>query len=128
MLKGFRDFIARGNVVDLAVAVVIGAAFTMVINAVVQGIVDPLIAAIFGKPNLDDVATFTINNAHFSIGLVLTALLNFLIVAAVIYFLVVAPLNAIAERARRNRPAEAPAPSDEVVLLTEIRDALRQRS
>jgi large conductance mechanosensitive channel len=127
MLKGFRDFIARGNVVDLAVAVVIGAAFTAVITAVVKGIVDPLIAAVFGKPNLNDVGTFTINNADFSIGLVLTALLNFLIVAAVIYFLVVAPMNTMNARLRRNDEPEPETQSDEAMLLTEIRDLLRQQ-
>ena len=128
MLKGFRDFIMRGNVVDLAVAVVIGAAFTLVVKSVLDGIVNPLIAAIFGKPNLDSVGTFTINNAHFSIGLVLTALINFACIAAAIYFLVVVPMNVLAERLRRNKPDAAMEQSDEVVLLTEIRDALRQRS
>src|SRR6478752_4366733 len=127
MLKGFRDFIMRGNVVDLAVAVVIGAAFALVIKSVLDGLINPLIAAIFGKPNLDEVGTFTINNAHFSIGLVLTALINFIIIAAVIYFLVVVPMNALAERRKRGQVADEEAKSDEVVLLTEIRDALRLR-
>ena len=85
MLKGFREFITKGNVIDLAVAVVIGAAFTQVINAVVQWLVTPLIAAIFGQPNLDNVATFTINGAQFSIGAILTAVINFLLVAAAVY-------------------------------------------
>src|SRR6478609_10201248 len=129
MVKGFRDFIMRGNVVDLAVAVVIGAAFALVIKSVLDGLINPLIAAIFGKPNLDSVGTFTINDAHFSIGIVLTALINFLAVAAAIYFIVIVPMNIITERARRNRAAEAEAEkSDEVLLLTEIRDALRQQS
>jgi len=128
MLKGFRDFITRGNIVELAVAFVIGIAFVAVINSFVTGIVSPLIAAIFGKPDLSNVGTFTLNNANFSIGLVLTALLNFVIVAAVIYFLVVVPMQVIAERSRRGK-AEEPEPlSDEIVLLTEIRDALRQRN
>jgi len=128
MLKGFRDFIMRGNVVDLAVAVVIGAAFALVIKSVLDGLINPLIAAIFGKPNLDDVGTFTINNAHFSIGLVLTAVINFLCIAAAIYFLVIVPINALTERMRRNKPDEELEKSDEVLLLTEIRDALRQQS
>ena len=127
MLKGFRDFIARGNVVDLAVAVVIGAAFATVINAVLAGLINPLIAAIFGEPNLDAVGTFTINDAEFSIGVVLTAIINFLAVAAAIYFIVIVPMNKLAERMRRNKPEEAMEQSDEVVLLTEIRDALRAR-
>ena len=128
MLKGFRDFIARGNVIDVAVAFVIGVTFVALINAVMKGLITPLIAAIFGKPNLDDVGTFTINNAHFSVGVVLTAALNFVIIAAVLYFLVIVPMNVLAERMRKGKPAEADAQSDEVVLLTEIRDALRQRS
>ena len=127
MIKGFRDFIMRGNVVDLAVAVVIGAAFALVIKSVLDGLINPLIAAIFVKPNLDDVGTFTINNAHFSIGVVLTALINFACIAAAIYFLVVVPMNMITERMRRNKPADELEKSDEVLLLTEIRDSLRQQ-
>ena len=103
MLKGFRDFIMRGNVVDLAVGIVIGVAFGAVVTAFVNGIINPIIAAIFGKPNLDDVGTFTINDAHFSIGVVLTALVNFVFVAAAIYFFVVIPVNAHAGAVRRSR-------------------------
>src|SRR5690554_4666465 len=98
MIKGFKEFISRGNVVDLAVAVVIGAAFAAVVNSLVDGLINPLVAAIFGKMSLAHVATFEINNAVFSFGLVLDALLNFLIIAAAIYFLVVLPLNKLAER------------------------------
>ncbi len=127
MLKGFREFVMRGNVVDLAVGIVIGAAFTMVVNALVKGIVTPLIAAIFGKPDLDNVWTFTLNGAHFSIGVILTALINFLLVAAALYFLVVVPVNAM--RAKFEKPApEVEAAATEIELLTEIRDALRTRN
>jgi large conductance mechanosensitive channel len=124
MLKGFREFIMRGNVVDLAVGIVIGIAFGAVVKGFVDGIINPIIAAIFGKPNLDTVGTFTINGAHFSIGLVLTPLINFLFVAAAIYFLVVVPVNAL--RARFDKPGEPGGPS-EVELLTDIRDTLRAR-
>ncbi|MGC4174511.1 large conductance mechanosensitive channel protein MscL [Demequina sp.] len=126
LIKGFKDFITRGNVVDLAVAVVIGAAFTAVINSVVEGLINPLIAAIFGKTDLSKVGAFTINNADFSIGLVLNALIYFLAVAAVIYFLVITPLNKLAERRAKDEPApdEAVSPT-EIELLTEIRDALK---
>jgi large conductance mechanosensitive channel len=124
MIKGFRDFIMRGNVVDLAVGIVIGAAFTAVVNAFVTGIINPIIAAIFGKPNLNDVLTFTINGAHFSIGLVLSALINFLLVALAVYFLVVVPVNAMRDRMQRTVEAEAAAPT-EVELLAQIRDELR---
>ena len=127
MLKGFKAFLMRGNVVDLAVAVVIGAAFTTVVNAVVNGLISPLIAAIFGKPDLTSVATFTINGAVFSIGLILDALFKFVCVAAAIYFFVVLPMNTLAERRKRGEEPEPEAPTEEVVLLTEIRDALRTR-
>ena len=122
MLKGFRDFLMRGNVVDLAVAVVIGAAFGAVIKAFTDGLLNPLIAAIFGKPNLNEVGTFTIRGAEFSIGLVLTALINFAIIAAVIYFFVVVPMNAIKARTAKEEEAEA---AEEIVLLREIRDSLQ---
>src|SRR6187431_2621834 len=125
MLKGFKEFITRGNVVDLAVAVVIGAAFSAVVSALVDGIINPLIAAVFGEASLAKVGTFEIRGAHFSIGLVLDAIVNFLFVAAAIYFLVVVPLNAIAARRAKDEPApdEAVSPT-EIQLLTEIRDAL----
>jgi large conductance mechanosensitive channel len=128
MLKGFKDFLMRGNVVDLAVAVVIGAAFTMVVGGLVRGVINPLIAAVAGKPNLDSVGQFTVHKANFSIGLVLTPLVNFLFVAATIYFLVVMPLNKLATRRARGVEPTTAAPSEEVVLLTEIRDAVRVRS
>jgi large conductance mechanosensitive channel len=125
VLKGFREFIMRGNVVDLAVGIVIGVAFGAVVSAFVKGILDPLIAAIFGQPNLDSVGTFTIHKADFSIGVVLTALLNFILVAAAIYFFVVVPMNAM--RARYQKPEDEAGPS-EVDLLTQIRDELRTRT
>jgi large conductance mechanosensitive channel len=127
MVKGFKDFLMRGNVVDLAVAVVIGAAFTVVINSVVKGFITPLVAAIFGTPTLAGAMTFTINGAEFSIGLILEALFNFLCVAAAVYFFIVLPMNHLAERRRKGIEPEPEAPSEEVILLTEIRDSLRTR-
>lgn len=128
MLKGFKEFIARGNVIDLAVAVVIGAAFGAVITAIVDGFINPLVSMIFGEQSLAHVMTFEINNAIFSLGLILDALLKFVIIAATIYFLVVLPLNKLAERRKRGEPApdEAVSPT-EIELLTEIRDALKNR-
>ena len=128
MLKGFKDFLMRGNVVDLAVAVVIGAAFGLVVKGFLGGLLNPLIAAVAGKPNLDSVGTFTLNNARFSIGLVLTPLVNFATIAAAIYFVVVMPLNKLAERRARGVEPVTESPSEEVALLTEIRDSLRARS
>ena len=128
MIKGFKDFLLRGNVVDLAVAVVIGVAFGGVVAAFLKGIITPLVAAIFGKPDLTGVGAFTINNANFSIGLVLDALLNFVIIAAVIYFFVVVPVNALMARRKAGIEGEVESPSEDIVLLQEIRDLLRQRN
>ena len=125
MVKGFLEFILRGNVVDLAVGIVIGTAFGLVIQAVVAGLINPLVSAIFGKPNLNDVMTFTINTAQFSIGVILTAVINFVLVAAAIYFVVVIPVNRV--RAGYEKPAEPDSGPTEVELLTEIRDSLQAR-
>ena len=125
MIKGFRDFLMKGNVLDLAVAVVIGAAFTAIVTAVVKGLIDPLIAAIFGKPDLDGVGNFTINGAAFSIGIVLTAILNFILVAAAVYFILIVPAEKA--RARYATPAEAAPEAEEITLLREIRDSLKAR-
>jgi large conductance mechanosensitive channel len=125
MLKDFRDFLLRGNVVDLAVAVVIGAAFTLVVNALVTGLITPLIAAIFGQPDLNSVGNFTINGAEFSIGLVLTAVLNFVLVATAIFFIIVMPMKKLREyQDRKKKVEETAATATELELLAEIRDLL----
>jgi large conductance mechanosensitive channel len=127
MGKEFRDFILRGDVVSLAVAVVIGAAFSAVVTALVKDLITPLIAAIGGQPDFSALA-FTINNSRFLIGDFINAVVAFLIVAAVIFFLVVKPMNML--MARVNRQAETagepPAPTKEETLLAEIRDLLRE--
>ena len=107
MLKGFRDFILKGNVVDLAVAVVLGTAFAAVVSALVEGIITPLIGAIIGEPDFGGL-TFTINESQFSYGNVLNALITFLSIAAVIYFLVVQPMNSLMERLRPGKPVDEP--------------------
>ena len=104
MLKEFRDFLMRGNLVDLAVAVVIGVAFGAVVTALVTDLITPLIAAIGGNPDFSAL-TFTINKSHFLYGSFINALVYFVIVAAAIFFFVVKPMNAIA--ARRAGPPEA---------------------
>ena len=96
-VKGFRDFLLRGNLVDLAVAVVIGAAFTALVTSFVANFVTPLIAALGGEPNFSDLS-FTINGSHFRYGLFINALISFVISAAVVYFLVVKPFSALLER------------------------------
>ncbi len=96
-MKGFRDFISRGNMIELAIAVVIGTAFTAVVTAVVADLVTPLIAAIGGKPNFYGLY-FTINHSKFLYGAFFNALITFLIIAAVVYFLIVAPMARITAR------------------------------
>jgi large conductance mechanosensitive channel len=127
MLKGFKEFIMRGNVVDLAVAVVIGAAFGKIVTALVDGLINPLIAAIFGKADISRVWFFRINGAEFHLGWILQAALNFLFVAAAIYFLIVMPLNKLAERRARGEEPEPETLTTDQQLLTEIRDSLRTR-
>jgi large conductance mechanosensitive channel len=104
MLKGFKQFIMRGNAVDLAVAVVMGAAFGTVVNALVKDLLTPLIAAIAGKPDFSAIS-FEINNSKFLIGDFFNALVSFLLIALAVYFFVVAPMNALMARLRK---AEAP--------------------
>jgi large conductance mechanosensitive channel len=121
-MDGFKKFLLRGNVVDLAVAVIIGAAFKSIIDAFTAGIINPVLGEIVGKPNFDEALIF----GPIHIGLVLTAVANFVIVAAVIYFLFVQPMNAVQARMKKDEIAAPPEPSDEVKLLTEIRDALKK--
>jgi len=108
MLSDFKKFILRGNVVDLAVAVVVGVAFTAAITAFVADLITPLIAAIFGKPDFSSL-TFTVNHSQFKYGSFLNALLSFLIVATVVFFAVVVPLTALMRRLNV-LPSEEPKP------------------
>lgn len=128
MLAGFKTFVLRGNVVDLAVGLVIGAAFTAVVNGLMNGVITPLIAAIFGQPSITNVWMFTLNRAQFSIGLFLDAVLNFLLVAAALYFLIVLPMNKLNERRQRVEGDVAEEPAADLALLTEIRDLLAAQS
>jgi large conductance mechanosensitive channel len=104
-MRGFKAFLLRGNVVDLAIAVVIGVAFTAVITAFVKDIITPLIAAIGGKPDFAGLY-FTVNNSRFLYGEFINAAVAFLIIAAVVYFLVVVPYNMFVERSRKEPPAD----------------------
>jgi large conductance mechanosensitive channel len=126
MLKGFKEFIMRGNVVDLAVAVVIGAAFGAIVTKLVADLITPLIAAIGGKPDFSQLS-FTVHKSKFLYGDFINAVISFVIIAAAIYFLVVLPLNKLAERRARqlSTGAEEPeAKAEDVLLLEEIRDLL----
>lgn len=106
MLKGFRDFILRGNVVDLAVAVIIGAAFTAIVNSLVKNVINPLIAAIVKKPDFSSIF-FTVHGGKFMIGDFLNDVISFLLIAATVYFFFVLPINALL---KRFKPAEAAPP------------------
>ena len=119
MIKGFREFILRGNVIDLAVAVVIGAAFGAMITAFVANIITPLIAAIFGKPDFSDLV-FTINNSTFKYGLFINAVISFLLIAAAIYFVVVVPMNKMNELRARGKAPEDPTTKQCPECLSEI--------
>lgn len=107
MLKGFRDFILRGNVMDLAVAVVIGAAFTAIVNALVTDVVNPLIAAIAHKPDFSYLI-FDVNGGKIKYGDFLNAVISFLLIAAVVYFVFVLPVNALM---KKFRPSQAAPPT-----------------
>lgn len=103
MLKGFRDFVLRGNVVDLAVAVIIGAAFNAIITALVGDVLNPLIAATIGKPDFSNVI-INVGNGHIKVGSFLNAVIAFFIVAIVVYFAIVLPLNALQARLKKPAP------------------------
>lgn len=125
MLKGFKEFIMKGNVVDLAVAVVMGAAFGAVITALVENILMPLISMLVGSPNFDSFLVF----GEVKVGVFLTALINFLLIAAAIYFAVVMPMNHMIARrnAKLGIKEEEEAVDPQIALLTEIRDSLKNR-
>lgn len=122
MLKGFKDFITQGNVMDLAVAVIIGAAFTQVVTALTDSVLMPLISALVGSPNFDDFAKVTLNGNELAFGVLLTAIVNFLLIAGAVYFAIVLPMNKLIEM-RGKHAEDDPLPED-IALLTEIRDAL----
>ena len=126
MLKGFKDFISRGNVVELAVGVIIGAAFKNIVDALVDGIINPLIAAVIGKPDFSDAFILTLNGSDVKFGLLITAVINFILMAFAIYFCIVVPMNALNARRKKDEEETVEEASDEVKLLTEIRDALAQ--
>ena len=128
MFKGFKDFLMRGNVVDLAVAVIIGTAFTAIVTAIANNFIKPLIAAI-GGANVSGLSwTIVGGNKESTVDFaaIITAAINFLIVAGVVYFLIVLPMKTLQERRRRGEEAGPAEPSD-IELLTEIRDLLREQ-
>lgn len=125
MLDGFKKFISKGNAVDLAVGVVMGAAFGKIVTGLVESFINPLIAMLFGQPNFDDIK-YVINGTEFPIGNIITAAVNFFLVAIAIYLFIIVPMNKLKERLEK-KEEEAPAePSEEVQLLREIRDSLKK--
>jgi large conductance mechanosensitive channel len=122
MIKGFKDFLLRGNVVDLAVAVVIGTAFTLLVSSFTESFLEPLIGLIGGGGV--DGGTFTVNGQVFTWGAFINQVITFVLTAAVVYFVVVLPMKALVERRKRGEEA-GPAEPTQVELLVEIRDLLR---
>ncbi|TFD61768.1 large conductance mechanosensitive channel protein MscL [Cryobacterium suzukii] len=134
MINGFKEFIMRGNVIDLAVAVVIGTAFTALVTAIVTSIFNPLIAGIFKAESLAMTLRMPLPGGDFLLfGAVIGALINFLLIAAVVYFVIVLPLNKLKEAQDRRRSAGVSSevvadPTTELDLLTEIRDLLAKNA
>ena len=124
MLKGFKEFIARGNVVEMAVGIIIGGAFKNIVDALVNGVINPLIAASVGKPDFSKAFIVTFHGTDITFGVLLTAVINFLLMAFAIYFCIVVPMNALNARRKKAEDGAPKEISDEVKLLTEIRDAL----
>ena len=127
MLKGFKQFVMRGNVLDLAVAVVIGGAFGKIVAALVADLLTPLIALVGGKPDFSAI-NFTVHGTIFKLGDFLNELVSFVLIAAAIYFLVVAPVNAINERRRRGELPPSPTSKKCPECLTEVPIAARRCS
>lgn len=130
MLKGFKDFLMRGNVVDLAVAVIIGAAFTGIVTKFTENLIQPLINAIGGSDAAEGLGFRILSEnptTFMDFGAVINAAVNFVIIAAVVYFLIVLPVKHLQERRKRGEEAGPAEPTD-VELLAEIRDLLRQQA
>lgn len=125
MLKDFKQFILRGNTVELAVAVVIGAAFGAIVTALVKDLITPLIAAIGGQPDFSGLF-FTVNNSRFLYGDFINAIISFLIIAAVVFFLIIQPINKLLERTNRNKTPEDPTEKKCPECLSEIPKAAKR--
>ncbi|HTL42106.1 MAG TPA: large conductance mechanosensitive channel protein MscL [Pseudolysinimonas sp.] len=133
MLKGFREFILRGNVIDLAVAVVIGSAFTAIVNGLVEGIFNPLISLLFNASQLETAGVILRGGEEpivLSWGLVISALIKFVLIAAVVYFALIVPMNYLKKVTQRKKDEEKPAetPLTETDLLVQIRDLLKEQN
>ena len=125
MLKGFKDFLLRGNIVDLAIAVVIGTAFTALVAAFTDSFIKPLIGLVGGGGPAG--MSFTISDQTFTVGAFITAIITFAITAAVVYFFVVVPMKTVQERLAKGKEEAPVAVPEDIQLLREIRDSLAQR-
>jgi large conductance mechanosensitive channel len=126
VLKEFRAFLLRGNLLELAVAFVIGAAFATLVTAFVEDLINPILAAIGGAPNFND-KVFHIGKGEFRYGSFITALITFVMTAAAIFFFIVKPSQIVLARMREQGEEVATEPAEDIVLLTQIRDALQSR-
>lgn len=128
MIQGFKEFISKGNVLDLAVAVIIGASFTPIVKSVTDVIMG-IIGAVVGQPNFDSVLQFSIRGSDpIQPGTIITAIVNFLLVAFALYFAIVVPMNALKKRRAKEEAEKAEEPSEDVKLLSEIRDLLAEKN
>ena len=124
MLKGFKDFLIRGNVIDLAVGLIMGTAFTAVVTALVQSVLMPAISMLIQSPNFDEFLVF----GQIKVGVFLTAVVNFILIAAAVYFAVVVPVQKLTKLAEKNKAEEEEEEEEtEIALLKEIRDALAKK-
>lgn len=129
MIKGFKEFISQGNALDLAVAVIIGGAFSPIVDAITK-VIMAILAGVIGEPNFDDVLSFSVNGSAVQPGTIITAVVNFLLVAFAVYFAIVAPLNKLKSlRKAQEDAAEAAkaAEPSEAELLVQIRDLLASK-
>jgi len=122
MMQEFRDFVAKGNMIDIAVGFIMGAAFTALVGSLVEKVLMPIVAIPFGEPNFDAIV-WTVNGSEIMIGAFITAIVSFLLVAIGVFFFIVKPYNAYRTRLDTTT-GDAPAGPSEIELLTEIRDAL----
>ncbi|TXJ07861.1 MAG: large conductance mechanosensitive channel protein MscL [Aeromicrobium sp.] len=130
MLKGFKDFLFRGNIIDLATAVVIGTAFTALVTTLTKSIIEPIINALAGPDAVSGLGFRILSDnpaTYIDLAALINALITFTIIAAVVYFLIVAPMKAVNDRLSKDSEDAPDEPSEEVVLLREIRDALAKR-
>lgn len=129
MLREFKQFIARGNIVEIAVGIIIAVAFKSVVDSLVADVITPIVGAIFGQPDFSNLSIPLWNEARITYGAFLNTVFAFLSVAAAVFFFVVRPYNSLQARMKQAEEAgdeEAPAPAEDIVLLREIRDSLRK--